>query len=65
MSEVNLNNYSFVVLAVPYQLNYDILNILLEYDIKILCEKPVVSNYKDYLTLKAKIQKDFLLWQLI
>ena len=57
MSEVDFNNYSFVVLAVPYQLNYDILNILLEYDIKILCEKPVVSNYKDYLTLKAKIQK--------
>tara|TARA_B100000029_G_scaffold483595_1_gene534918 strand:+ start:746 stop:1702 length:957 start_codon:yes stop_codon:yes gene_type:complete len=56
ISEVNFNNYSFVVLAVPYQLNYDILNILLDYHIKILCEKPVVSNYKDYQLLKPKIQ---------
>jgi len=56
ISEVDFNNYSFVVLAVPYQLNYDILNTLLDYDIKILCEKPVVSNYKDYQLLKPKIQ---------
>ena len=56
MSEIDFNNYSFVVIAVPYQLNYDILNILLDYDIKILCEKPVVSNYTDYKLLKPKVQ---------
>jgi predicted dehydrogenase len=56
MSEVDFNNYSFVVLAVPYQLNFDILNTLLNYDIKILCEKPVVSNYKDYQLLKPKVE---------
>ena len=48
MSEIDFNNYSFVVIAVPYQFNYDILNVLLDYKIKILCEKPVVSNYRDY-----------------
>ncbi|MDA7641707.1 Gfo/Idh/MocA family oxidoreductase [Candidatus Marinimicrobia bacterium] len=56
ISEVDFNNYSFVVLAVPYQLNYDILNVLLDYKIKILCEKPVVSNYTDYKLLKLKVQ---------
>jgi predicted dehydrogenase len=56
MSEIDFNQYSYVVLAVPYQLNYDILNILLDYNIKILCEKPVVSNYKDYKLLKPKVE---------
>lgn len=56
MSEIDFNQYSYVVLAVPYQLNYDILNILLDYNIKILSEKPVVSNYKDYKLLKPKVE---------
>ena len=56
ISNIDFNDYNYVVLAVPYQLNYDILNILLDYNIKVLCEKPVVSNYKDYQLLKTKIQ---------
>ena len=56
ISEVDLNNYSYVVIAVPYQYNYDILNKLLPYNLKIMCEKPVVSNYQDYKILKDKIK---------
>jgi predicted dehydrogenase len=54
--EVDFNNYKYVVIAVPYQYNYDILTKLLPFDLKIMCEKPVVSNYNDYKILEDKIK---------
>lgn len=55
LEEIDFSEYSYAVLAVPYQLNYEILSLLLNYKIKILCEKPVVSHYQDYNLLKDKL----------
>lgn len=52
INDIDLKNFSFILIALPYNLNFSFLTKLIPYNVKILCEKPVVSTYAEYLSIK-------------